>query len=78
MNLHSKETNNLSIKKKQLSQSLYLSRDQSTLDAHDIECILNFRFYFNCIEALFYKVLIKNYGVYAAKKETRKENSVHF
>ena len=38
---------------RQLSQSLHCSSDQSTLDAHGIERLVNFQVHFEYIEALF-------------------------
>ena len=37
-----------------------------------------FNFNFDCMESLFYKSKINIYGVYAVKKETRKEDFVYF
>ena len=56
------------IKKRQLSQSLYLSYYQSTLNSHDTECLPNFQVNFDCTEALFYKSKINSYGVYVIRK----------
>ena len=39
---------------RQLSQSLYYSYDQLMLQAHGIECLINFQDHFDYIEALFY------------------------
>ena len=52
------------IKKKQFSQSLYLLHSQSTIDDHDIERLLKFRFNFVCTEAIFDRTKINSHGAY--------------
>ena len=59
--------------KRQLSQSSYLSYNKLTLNAHDIECLISSKFYFDCTEALFYKGKMDSRLIYVVKKETRKE-----
>ena len=41
-----------------------------------LNVFLIFRFNFDCTEVLFYKIKINGYGVYAIKKETRKEDFI--
>ena len=53
-----------------MSQSLHFSCDQSTLNAHEIEHIINFQVYFDCTEGLGYKIRTNSYGVYVFKKKT--------
>ena len=48
------------------------------LNAHDIETFSIFKLNFDCTKAIFYKSKINSYGIYVPKKETRKEDFIHF
>ena len=50
--------------KRQLSQSLHFSCEQSILDAHGIERLLNFKFNFDYIKALFFRRGPSQYATY--------------
>ena len=66
----------LSSKENLVNHYISFSHDQMIINAHGIECLIIFKFHFDCIEALFFNKKINRSRLYLIKKEKQQEGFV--